>query len=121
MAQLDDSWRPDRSKIIVRLYDGDGGGLVFQPLGKASELLTTEKVLSVVGGCVASGIPVYISVRTKPDRCHALLLLSGDFANAVASRVLVAAQYEMLKALEHAYQIETDPILPLDETNRDYE
>lgn len=115
MRQLDDSWRPDRSNIIVRLHGGDNGGLVLQPLGKASELLTSEKVLSIVGACVEEGVPIYISVRTKPGRCHALLNLNVALKDAVASRNLQVVQIAMLKALEHAYQVETDPIKSIDE------
>jgi hypothetical protein len=115
MKQLDDSWRPDRSNIIIRLDSGRGNGLVLQPIGKASELLRTEKVLSLVGGCVEAGFPVYISVPTKPGRCHALVQLNELFANAVASRVFEVAKLEMLKILERAYQTETDPIAPIDD------
>ena len=84
--------------------------MVLQPIGKASEVLTTEKVLGLVGGCVKAGFPVYISVPTKPGRCHALVHLNEIFANAVASRVFEMAKLEMLKTLERAYQVETDPI-----------
>lgn len=115
MHQLDNSWRPDRSKIIVRLYSGRTGGLILQPLGKASELLTSEKVLSIVRGCVDGGVPIYISIRTKPDSCHALLHLNYAFKDAVASNNLQAVELEMLKAIEHAYQVETEPIAPIGE------
>ncbi len=113
MQQLDESWRPDRSKIIVRLGGVANGGLILQPLEKASELLTSEKVLEIVGGCVAGGVPIYISVQTKPDRCHALLHLNDPFKDAVASRNLQAVQIAMVKALEYAYQVATDPIVPI--------
>lgn len=114
MEHLDDSWRPDRSEIILRLHAGAEGGLILQPTGKASQVLTTEKVLGLVGGCVEAGFPVYISVPTKPGRCHALVHLNEIFARAVASRVLEMAKLEMLKTLERAYQVETDPIAPID-------
>ncbi|WP_083264385.1 hypothetical protein [Pseudohongiella acticola] len=115
MPQLDDGWRPDRSKIIVRLNGGEEGGLTLQPLGKASELLTSEKVLRIVGACVEGGVPIYISVPTKPNKCHALLHLNNAFKDAVASRELQLVQIEMLRALEHAYQVETDPIVPIND------
>jgi len=115
MSQLDDNWRPDRSNIIIRLDSGRGDGMVLQPIGKASELLTTEKTLSFVAMCVEAGVPIYISVRTKPGRCNALVHLNEIFANAVASRVFETAKLEMLKTLERAYQAETDPIAPIDD------
>ena len=89
--------------------------MVLQPIGKASELLTTEKTLSFVAMCVEAGVPIYISVRTKPGRCNALVHLNEIFANAVASRVFETAKLEMLKTLERAYQAETDPIAPIDD------
>jgi len=115
MEHLDDSWRPDRSNILIRLHDEDGG-LILQPLGKASELLTSEKVLSVIGGCVEAGVAVYISIRTKPGKCDALVYLNQNFAHAVASRVFEAVKLAMLKALECGYQAETDSIAPLEDT-----
>jgi hypothetical protein len=117
MEQLDDSWRPDRSNVIVRLHSDQEGGLILQSIGKASEVSTSERVLSLVGGCVEAGIPIYISVPTRPGRCHAIVCLNKNLANAVASRVFDAAKLEMLKAVECAYQVETDPIRPIVDTN----
>jgi hypothetical protein len=116
MKQLDDSWRPDRSNIIIRLDSDRGDGLVLQPTGKASELLTTEKVLSLVAACVEAGVPIYISVPTKPGRCHALVHLNKILADAVLWRVFEVAKLEMLKTLERAYQVATDPIASFDDT-----
>jgi hypothetical protein len=115
MPQLDDDWRPDRSKIIIRIHTGAKGGLVLQPMGKASELLLSEKVLSLVGSFVEQSVPIYISLPTKPRRCHALLQLNSEFQQAVASRIMPALQFQMLKAIEYGSQVETDPISKIED------
>lgn len=116
MPQLDDSWRPDRSEIMLRIHDSENGGLILQSIEKDSHVLTSEKVLGFVANFVEAEVPIYISVATKPGRCNAIVNLNDVFKPAVSSKDIQIAELVMLRAIEHAYQYETDPIRDIHRT-----
>lgn len=113
MQQLGEEWRPDRSKVLIRLRGGSRGGLILQPLESPLRILTTQPVLELVGGCVEQSIPVLISVPGKAGHCYALVELNKMLAPAVRSLSLERARAAMVEAVNYAYHIPTDPIKPL--------
>ncbi|WP_305733081.1 hypothetical protein [Trichlorobacter ammonificans] len=113
MPQLDDDWRPDKSKIIIRCHPEIIPGLILQPLERSIEVLTSHQTLQLIGGCVEQSVPVFISVPTREGFCHALLSLNQAFAKPVASHIFEEVKAAMMEALNHAKQIQTDPIQAL--------
>lgn len=111
MGQLGDEWRPDRSGIILRL--DESGGLVFQPTRDASNVLTSELALSIIGSGVANDIPVFISVPTKKGFCSASMQINDALKIHVLQRDFQATKQAMIQLIRFASAQPTDPIEPL--------
>ena len=109
---LGESWRPDRSNVLLRLKDGNRFGLILQPLVSPQEVLTTLQSLELVGTCVENGLPVLISVPGKPGHCNAILEVNQRLEQALKSRNLADVQAAMLEAIESASQLQTIPVKP---------
>ena len=113
MAQLDENWRPDRSGILVR---SDENGIIFQPIRDPKEVLTTDRAIELIGGGVAQGIPMSMSIPTRKGFLSYGLSLNEHLEVAVQSRNLVIIQDKLLEliALSEAQQTSAIPILQVD-------
>ncbi|MCU8055421.1 YkgJ family cysteine cluster protein [Shewanella sp. SM34] len=108
LGQLGDEWRPDRSGIILR-FD-ESGGLVFQPIRDAANVLTTELALSIFGGGIASDIPLFISVPTKKGFCSSKVQANDALKEYVLQRDFVATKKAMIQLVIFASAQPTDPV-----------
>ena len=111
MPKLGDEWRPDRSKILLRLHDG---GLILQPLESPLEVLTSRLALTLVGDCIANSVPVFISVPGKKGHCYCLVQLNEGLASATGSRDFSIMQAAMTEAVNFAFQSTTAPVQPFE-------
>lgn len=107
MAQLDDSWRPDRSEILLR---SDENGIIFQPIGEPKKVLTTSQAIELIGGGVAQGIPMSMSIPTRKGFRSYGMPLNEPLEKAVQSRNLLAIQVRMVELIEQASSQHTDRI-----------
>ena len=107
MAQLDESWRPDRSGIMLR---SDENGIIFQPIQDPREVLIRDRAIELIGGGVAQGIPMSLSIPTKSGFRSYGLSLNEPLEEAVASRNLVVIQDKLLELIDFAASQNTSPI-----------
>jgi len=113
MAQLDESWRPDRSGILLR---SDENGIIFQPIRAPKEVLTTDRAIELIGGGVAQGIPMSISIPTKKGFLSYGLSLNEPLQDAVQSRNLYVIREKIVELIEFSSTQQTSaiPVLNLD-------
>lgn len=107
MEQLDESWRPDRSGIMLR---SDENGIIFQPIRDPKSVLTTERAIELIGGGVAQGIPMSMSIPTKNGFRSYGFSLNDHLEAAVQSRNLVTIQEKMIALIEFSSAQNTSPI-----------
>jgi hypothetical protein len=96
MAQLDETWRPDLSGVLLR---SDENGIIFQPIRDPKTVLTTERAIELIGGGVAQGIPMSMSIPTKEGFRSFGLSLNEYLEEAVQSRNLVTIQEKMIELI----------------------
>lgn len=112
MRNLGDEWRPDLSKVLIRLQRGAAYGLVLQPLADPFDVLMSEPVMGLVAGCISGKVEISISVPTRPGFNSALLGLNGPLAQAVATGSLQGLRSKMNEVIRHAQRLETAPLDP---------
>ncbi|HFD4028539.1 YkgJ family cysteine cluster protein [Vibrio parahaemolyticus] len=108
MGQFGDELRPDLSGVILR-FD-ESGGLIFQPVRDAEDVLTSELILSVIGGGIASDLPVFISVPTRTGYCSSKVQANEALKSRVLSRDFDATKSAMIQLINFAKSQPTDPI-----------
>ena len=111
LEQLGNEWRPDRSKILLRLHQD--GGIILQALETPLKVLIEQLALEFIVGCIESSIPIYISVPAKPGFCYSLIKLNENLASVVDSRDLEVAQSIITQAINYGAQQQTTLIDPL--------
>lgn len=107
MAQLDENWRPDRSGILLR---SDENGIIFQPIREAKDVLTTARAIELIGGGVAQGIPMSMSIPTKKGFRSYGMALNEPLEAAVQSRNLGTIQSKMVELIEFSAAQRTSAI-----------
>jgi len=115
MAQLDESWRPDRSGILLR---SDENGIIFQPIQDPKEVLTNPRAIELIGGGVAQGIPMSMSIPTRKGYRSYAVSLNDNLEAAVESRNLIIIQEKMVELIEFAVAQQTSaiPFVEIDST-----
>lgn len=91
-AWLDDSWRPDRSGLLLRATDDDvpegyasGIGVVIDVLDGCDRLLRPE-VMAVIAGLVDAGLAIFLSVPSLAGLTSGRVLLNPSLEDAVRAR-----------------------------------
>ena len=107
MEQLDESWRPDLSGIMLR---SDENGIIFQPIRDPRKVLIRDRSIELIVGGVAQGIPMSLSIPTKAGYRSYGLSLNEPLEEAVASRNLVVIQDKLLALIDFAASQNTSPI-----------
>lgn len=89
---LDDSWRPDRSKLLIRATDDDvpAGfasrvGVVFDVLGPCTILLQPH-VIEVIARLMVHGMAVFLSVPGLPGQATGRVFLNPLLDAALRER-----------------------------------
>jgi hypothetical protein len=91
MPNLDDSWRPDRSEILVTAatqhipagYPQDG--LTLELIGSL-ERVTWQPFVQAICVWIANDIPVFLSVRGQPGYTSGNIFLNDNLSGAIAAR-----------------------------------
>jgi hypothetical protein len=105
MPQLDDSWRPDISQILVTLTGDDippsykGPAVRIDLLGPVQKILWPPLV-NFIGGMLERRVPLFLSVPGAPGYVSAKVFLNEAMAIAHASRNLARVQQALLQAVE---------------------
>ena len=107
MDQLDESWRPDISGILLR---SDENGIIFQPIREPKSVLTTDRAIELIAGGVAQGISMSMSIPTKKGFRSYGISLNQPLEAAVQSRSLHAIQSKMVELIEFSAAQNTHPI-----------
>ncbi len=88
-AWLDNSWRPDRSGLLLRATDDDvpegyvsGIGVVVDVLGGCDRLLS-PRVMEVIGGLVDAEVATFLSVPSLAGFTSGRVLLNPSVEDAV--------------------------------------
>jgi len=107
MAQLGDDWRPDRSGILLR---SDENGIIFQPIQSAKKVMTSDRAIELIGGGVAQGIPMSMSIPTKKGFLSYGMSLNEPLEAVVKSRNLQKIRKKMLDLIKSSSKQNTDRI-----------
>ena len=94
LGGLDDKWRPDRSKVMIRI---EQEGLVIEGLGSARPLLS-KPVQKFIGTCLDNGLTIFISI---PGQAGAKLELNELLASAQTAGARKSVMLEVIKAIEY--------------------
>jgi hypothetical protein len=105
MPQLDDSWRPDISKILVTITNEDIPASYRSPGMRVDLLGSIQKVLwpplvNLIGGAVHNRVGIFLSVPGKPGQVSGKVFLNEALAAAHASRDLARVRSALLQAAE---------------------
>jgi hypothetical protein len=100
------------SNVLLKVHPGEPEGLIIQPVEEPSKTLTLPRVFKLICGCVARGVPVYMSVTNNQTLCKSLVQLNLPLASAVKSFNFPAAELALLQTLEKAYLAGRLPIEP---------
>ncbi len=111
MAQLDEEWRPDRVGILLR---SDENGIIFQPIREPKEVLTSERALELIGGGIAQGIPLSMSIPTQKGFRSYSVSLNEPLDDVVRSRSLPLIRAKMIELIKFSSAQSTTPITPTD-------
>jgi hypothetical protein len=89
LPQLDETWRPDKSEIIVILsYDGipekyqQKAGLEFTLIG-SPEKIHWQPLVEYITGLVSTEVPVFIAVTGKPGHASSKVLVNDGVLSAL--------------------------------------
>jgi hypothetical protein len=107
MGQLGDEWRPDKSGVLLR---SDEGGIIFQPIREPKEVLTTERAIELIGGGIAQGIPLSMSIPTKKGFRSFGLALNEPLEEAVTSRHFPSIKAKIIELIDFSSSQNTSPI-----------
>ena len=97
MAQLGEEWRPDRSGVLLR---SDEGGIIFQPIGEPKDVLTTERAIELIGGGVAQGVPLSMSIPTQKGFRSFAISLNEHLSEVVESRHFPSIKAKLIELIE---------------------
>jgi len=109
MPQLDENWRPDLSGIMVR---ADENGIISQPIHDPKTVLITAQAIELIGGGVAQGIPMSMSIPIRKGYRSYSTSLNEPLAAAVEARSLPMIQDKMLELIEFSLTQNT-AIIPI--------
>jgi len=88
MAQLDDTWRPDRCEILITgpVQEIPAGyprnGLTFELIGSL-EKISWPPLVQAIRALVANSIPVFLSVRGEPAYVSGSVFLNDELRSAM--------------------------------------
>ncbi len=96
LGGLGDAWRPDRSKLMIRV---EKAGLVLEALGGLRAMLAAP-VLKFIGTCIEHGVTLHLSLPVQPRRSAGKLPLNELLAPATDARGRAAILRELARAIE---------------------
>jgi hypothetical protein len=114
LGGLDDNWRPDRSKIMLRI---EREGIVMEGLGSMGALLC-KSASQFIATCIENDIAIFISIPGQVGDPATKLQLNPLLASA-SMRRRGAIMKELVKACEHGIPTAAlPPMAPLNQLTR---
>lgn len=109
LSVLDQSWRPDRSGVMIKLYSSEDGRLqVCMLLTDGPAPLSRKQFASAVANFVARDADVYLQVPGPIGSYPAQALLNPHVKAAAEARVLEAMQFQLKSVykalLQHKFE-----------------
>ena len=89
MAQLDDSWRPDRCEILITAADKNipagyrRDGFTFELVGSL-ERIDWPPLVQAICALIANSVPVFLSVRGQPGYVSGNVFLNDELSGVIA-------------------------------------
>ena len=106
LPQLDDSWRPDKSEILVTLsYDGipekyaQRAGLEFTLIGSLQKVCW-QPLVHYIAVLVDMGVPVFLAVPAGPGKPSTKVLLNDGVARALETADFVKVADQLVLAMQ---------------------
>ena len=93
---LDDAWRPDRAKVMIRLEEE---GLVLLALGSMKAVLG-RPILKFIKTCLENGVTIFLSIPAKPGKSATKIPINELMPSASNARGLEAVIKQLIKAIE---------------------
>ena len=114
LSELDDSWRPDRSGVLVSPQNEDlperfrkQGGIEFLVLG-GEAAIRRDGFAQFVVTCILNDVATFMAVPGPPGYYSARVLLNDRLADAASRRDVAAVRAALLAALAassaHSFQ-----------------
>jgi hypothetical protein len=107
MGQLGDEWRPDQSGVLLR---SDEEGIIFQPIRDPKAVLTTERAIELIGGGVAQGVPLSMSIPTQEGFRSFGMSLNEHLSAVVESRHFPSIKAKIIELIEYSAAQKTAPL-----------
>jgi hypothetical protein len=104
---LGDEWRPDRSRVMIRV---EQDGIVLEGLGSMRPILA-KAILKFIGTCVDNGVTIFINIPGKPGHTAAKLELNQALVSTTTGRQRGVVMRELVKAGEIGFP--TAPLAPM--------
>ncbi len=104
---LGDEWRPDRSKVMIRV---EQDGIILEGLGSMRPILA-KAVLKFIGTCIDNGVTIFINIPGEPGHTAAKLELNQALVAATTGRQRGVVMRELIKAGEIGFP--TAPLAPM--------
>ncbi len=119
IGALGDDWRPDRSRVLLRVEEAPFPRktiLIMEALDRDPSALASESAVEFAMALVSRSVQVSISVQTKAGFCNALVPVDKKLRPAVqmvdAVQGAVRARQILIAGIEHAAQTATAPERP---------
>lgn len=111
---LDDSWRPDRSRIMFMFDDVPDGwsgehAVSVVLLGDAS-LVEQERAIGVIAGFIESGTATYLNLAAHKGMYSAQMLLNHLLGPAIKARNLAMVRAQLKQACVDLAATPTRPV-----------
>lgn len=110
---LDEEWRPDKSKILIKY---SGNEFILQPLkAEHSKTLLKEPALTFLAELISAGFKVETSIPTRQGFCNAKMTINDKLQDAIEKKDIDLAKSTMKKVIFVSRHSNTLPESPLSE------
>lgn len=113
MANLSNSWRPDRIGILIRI-DPEGKGLILQIIDNNPNILLDEEPANFIANSIKRGINISISVPTKPNYCNCITNLNEYLSLPLQFGNKTNFLEKLEEIIQFSDSFKTDKIMPLE-------
>jgi hypothetical protein len=112
MPNLDETWRPDRSNVMLRLVQGLNRAYAIDVnLTGPLTARMTEKLLRYIGALIEGKVEIYLVIPGPPGHAAAKVLLNNRLKQAIESRHYTRVRTAFEEAVRACRALETRPVV----------